>query len=130
MSIVDGGWRIDSKFGDCSKTCGEGKKYKMKYCDNPKPQHGGRICSCNTTDENEVKCDGMNASIEMKCIQAPCPGKYIQLTVFTQYSQVHCLTLILFNRMFTSFLQYNDNFKRDTNKINIKAQDNELRQIY
>ena len=74
--IVHGGWSNDSHFGACTTTCGNGKQYEMKQCDNPKPLNGGKNCSCNSKNLNEVECDGVTAKIQQACTNAPCPGTY------------------------------------------------------
>lgn len=61
---VHGNYSDWSDFMACSVTCGGGKQYKTRTCDNPPPQHGGNNCSklglsrisrpCNTQN-----CPGM-----------------------------------------------------------------------
>ena len=80
---MDGGWRKDENFTNCSALCGGGIRTKFNYCDTPKPQHGGKNCPCNNTDTTEVKCDGIITTILQRCNEDPCPGKIIS-NLFTQ----------------------------------------------
>ncbi|XP_068740870.1 A disintegrin and metalloproteinase with thrombospondin motifs adt-1-like isoform X2 [Montipora capricornis] len=47
---VNGGWSAWLPWGRCSKTCGEGLQYTNRYCNNPKPQDGGRHCVGQNSD--------------------------------------------------------------------------------
>ncbi|CAH3043762.1 unnamed protein product [Pocillopora meandrina] len=58
---VDGGWSNWSNYGECSKSCGKGKKYKYRTCTNP-PQSG-----------DGKDCDG-RARKGKKCREASCKG--------------------------------------------------------
>ncbi|KAJ8254644.1 hypothetical protein GJAV_G00195380, partial [Gymnothorax javanicus] len=40
----DGNWGMWSKFGDCSRTCGGGVRFRIRQCDNPIPANGGHTC--------------------------------------------------------------------------------------
>lgn len=42
--LVDGNWGPWSIFGQCTKTCGGGMKYRNRKCDNPAPASGGKTC--------------------------------------------------------------------------------------
>ncbi|XP_022785365.1 A disintegrin and metalloproteinase with thrombospondin motifs adt-1-like isoform X2 [Stylophora pistillata] len=60
---VDGNWSPWSVFGQCSKTCGGGLKYRTRSCNSPPPSNGGKSCpgpsreamDCNT---NACPVDG------------------------------------------------------------------------
>ncbi|KAL9952088.1 hypothetical protein ACROYT_G039293 [Oculina patagonica] len=59
---VDGGWTNWSAYGECSKTCGKGKKYKTRTCTNPPPSEGGKNCKGKSKKRkrcNEGKCQGL-----------------------------------------------------------------------
>ncbi|MEQ2292216.1 Hemicentin-1, partial [Ameca splendens] len=41
---VDGNWSQWSSWEECSQTCGQGNKTRVRSCSNPTAQHGGRPC--------------------------------------------------------------------------------------
>ncbi|XP_058951792.2 A disintegrin and metalloproteinase with thrombospondin motifs adt-1 isoform X1 [Pocillopora verrucosa] len=41
---VNGRWSTWGSWGACSKTCGVGKQYSKRKCNNPAPKYGGRNC--------------------------------------------------------------------------------------
>lgn len=41
---MNGGWSAWKPWTACSKTCGEGLQFTHRYCNNPKPQFGGKPC--------------------------------------------------------------------------------------
>eukprot|EP00794_Sanderia_malayensis_P005644 gene5644-6340_t len=43
--IIDGGFSNWTWFGECSKTCDGGYRTRYRFCNNPKPQGGGRNCT-------------------------------------------------------------------------------------
>ncbi|KAH3791571.1 hypothetical protein DPMN_145060 [Dreissena polymorpha] len=46
---VDGGWSVwESEMGSCSRSCGGGVKFRLRYCNNPETRYGGK--SCNGSD--------------------------------------------------------------------------------
>lgn len=59
---VDGGWSNWGNWGTCTRTCGNGKQYSKRHCDNPAPKYGGK------------KCYGTNVKTRA-CNLKPCPGK-------------------------------------------------------
>ncbi|XP_072038328.1 uncharacterized protein [Amphiura filiformis] len=48
---VDGGWSIWGPWSGCSSNCGEGKAYRVRQCDNPRPRTWGRECEGSTLEE-------------------------------------------------------------------------------
>ncbi|XP_016146102.1 hemicentin-1-like [Sinocyclocheilus grahami] len=41
---VDGNWSEWSSWEECSRTCGQGNRTRVRTCSNPPAQHGGRAC--------------------------------------------------------------------------------------
>uniref|UniRef100_A0A8C1I841 Cell adhesion molecule-related/down-regulated by oncogenes n=1 Tax=Cyprinus carpio TaxID=7962 RepID=A0A8C1I841_CYPCA len=41
---VDGSWSEWSSWEECSRTCGQGNRTRVRTCSNPPAQHGGRAC--------------------------------------------------------------------------------------
>lgn len=64
LFLVHGGWSSWTQWGACSKTCGNGKQYSRRYCNNPVPKYGGK------------KCYG--AAVKTReCKVRPCPGNWV-----------------------------------------------------
>ena len=79
--LVNGGWREDQEFSECSVTCGGGNKTKLKHCDDPAPLYGGKNCPCDPKQPKEKDCDGVTATLEEQCNVHSCPGKYTEPNV-------------------------------------------------
>ncbi|XP_005733181.1 hemicentin-1 isoform X1 [Pundamilia nyererei] len=47
---VDGNWSEWSLWEECSRTCGEGNRTRVRTCSSPPPQHGGRPCEGKAVD--------------------------------------------------------------------------------
>ena len=58
-----GQWTRWSEWSGCSQTCGVGLKTRQRYCGNPEPAFGGRVCV--GRDREEHYCDDL----------PPCPGQ-------------------------------------------------------
>ena len=62
---VDGGYGIWGSFGPCTTSCGVGKQYRRRLCDNPLPLYGGKDCVM------------LGVDVEMRtCNLRSCPGNY------------------------------------------------------
>ncbi|XP_051803642.1 hemicentin-1 [Acanthochromis polyacanthus] len=57
---VDGNWSEWSLWEECSRTCGQGNRTRVRTCSNPSAQHGGR------------PCEGKAVEVIM-CSVRPCP---------------------------------------------------------
>ncbi|KAM4629779.1 hemicentin-1 [Polymixia lowei] len=57
---VDGNWSEWSRWEECSRTCGQGNRTRVRTCSNPPAQHGGR------------PCEGKAVEVIM-CSVRPCP---------------------------------------------------------
>lgn len=68
-----GGWGAWSAFGDCSRSCGGGVRFRTRRCDNPPPLHGGE------------KCVGSREEFAI-CQSKPCP-------VVSDFRAEQCLNL-------------------------------------
>ncbi|XP_078573089.1 uncharacterized protein LOC144859950 [Branchiostoma floridae x Branchiostoma japonicum] len=53
-TAVDGGWSLWSGWSNCSASCGVGSQERIRQCDSPPPQHGGR--NCRGPDRQERPC--------------------------------------------------------------------------
>ncbi|XP_037393266.1 SCO-spondin [Pygocentrus nattereri] len=93
---VDGGWSQWGPWSECSVPCGGGVKLRLRQCNNPAPQGGGRECSgagdqqqeCNShscTDTGpwydwsawsvcSVTCGGGEQRRRRRCRTPPCAG--------------------------------------------------------
>ncbi|XP_076007425.1 hemicentin-1 [Genypterus blacodes] len=57
---VDGSWSDWSRWEECSRSCGQGNRTRVRTCSNPPAQHGGR------------PCEGKAVEVIM-CSVRPCP---------------------------------------------------------
>lgn len=69
---VHGGYGSWSDFSSCSKSCSGGVSRRVRQCDNPKPQFGGKSCK-----EREL---GPDEETKM-CNTHPCPGIFVCLSL-------------------------------------------------
>ena len=98
LNLVDGRWSTNRPFSECNVTCGNGYKEKILQCDNPKPEHGGKKCSCDTIFKDaefiqdhhyrmrqniqDIFCNETTAIITKDCAMSPCPGDYVIILSF------------------------------------------------
>lgn len=72
----DGKWGLWSPWSACTSTCGEGSITRLRLCNNPPPQKGGRGCtdsSMETQPCNNTLCPSEYSStflLHMKCSTA------------------------------------------------------------
>ena len=62
FSVVDGGWGQWSTVGQCTASCGGGRKVRTRECNAPVPRSGGKECdggSTEATDCNTTPCKGI-----------------------------------------------------------------------
>ena len=45
LLLVNGHWSAWGSFGPCSRSCGSGKQYRRRACNNPAPSSGGSTCN-------------------------------------------------------------------------------------
>ena len=50
VCLVDGKWSTWSMFSSCSKSCGEGRKQRIRLCNSPSPLYGGKSCEGDKVD--------------------------------------------------------------------------------
>ena len=75
---VNGGYTQWTKFGKCSKSCGNGTQTRTRNCSNPEPKHGGRDCSSLGENIERQQCNTHYCSIN---------GGYTQWTTFSACSK-------------------------------------------
>ena len=52
---INGNWGAFSEWSDCNTGCGTGRQTRMRICDDPAPQYGGRGCRGKTEEERECE---------------------------------------------------------------------------
>ena len=59
---INGGWSVWTEWSVCTKTCGMGRRYRYRTCDNPAPFGNGTQCSGQNRDVaicNLTACEGI-----------------------------------------------------------------------
>ena len=64
QNTVHGGFGTWSNWSECSTTCGQGEHKRIRFCDSPVPDNGGRECLGNSSDYTP-------------CNKAECPGEHL-----------------------------------------------------
>ena len=57
ISAIDGNYTEWTKWSDCSATCGNGSKTRIRSCTNPPPQYGGDNCVDLGPDTDITECN-------------------------------------------------------------------------
>lgn len=60
-----------SEYTGCSTTCGEGKKTKIRLCNNPPSEHEGLECLLSGSEDER----GKEESEIKPCLKKKCPGE-------------------------------------------------------
>ena len=61
LNSANGEWGTWSNWSECSTTCGQGEHKRIRFCDSPVPDNGGRECIGNASDFtpcNNTECPG------------------------------------------------------------------------
>ena len=59
FGLVNGGWSDWTEWYHCNKPCNTGRRKRERWCINPVPKYGGRMCHGNATEVvlcNTFKC--------------------------------------------------------------------------
>ena len=72
---MDGGWASWEEWTDCSVECDSGSRTRVRECDNPAPQNGGRTC-----DGDDEEIEGCN---EHECPSEPSYAFYHYWYIFS-----------------------------------------------
>ncbi len=49
FQVIHGNWGDWSTWSSCTRTCGTAVQKSQRFCDNPRPENGGRYCSGQST---------------------------------------------------------------------------------
>ena len=71
--LVDGGYTQWTTFSECSNSCGIGQALRSRYCINPRPSHGGKMCSGGPFEEQHKPCK-----------VAECPGISLSIVILKE----------------------------------------------
>jgi len=59
---INGGWSAYGVFGPCTKSCGGGTKFSLRYCNQPQPQYNGLTCA--GADKKYQNCNTHNCPVD------------------------------------------------------------------
>ncbi|XP_064595333.1 semaphorin-5A-like [Liolophura sinensis] len=74
---VNGEWTSWSHWSSCSRTCGTAIQSRQRWCGNPPPAHGGRICV--GPERDEIYCVGNSP-----CPEEPVHGNWSSWSAWSQ----------------------------------------------
>ena len=100
-SIVNGRWSGWTSWSPCSVTCGNGRQERMRKCDSPVPEYGGKFC------------DGPAREFH-NCEEDDCPGNCSNMSTGVSIL-CYCFTYITYSK-FSSHVHK----EVELNKTNIK----------
>jgi len=74
-SEVNGGYSEWGEWSECDKSCGDGKRSRLRFCNNPAPKCGGAMCSginydlgeCNNIECETPECGENEIYTEERC---------------------------------------------------------------
>merc|ERR1711974_26719 len=70
---VDGGWSAWGAYTTCTATCGGGMKKKTRSCNNPTPDHGGKLCDGSESETDTCNTEQCPTTLP-PTTTTPCPG--------------------------------------------------------
>ena len=73
--LVNGRWSVWSSWSPCSVSCGNGRQERMRKCNDPVPEYGGKFCQGPAREFHN-------------CEEDDCPGNFI--TVFLTFQIQNC----------------------------------------
>jgi len=74
---IDGHWGRWSDWTKCDAQCDEGKRKRMRMCDNPEPKHGGKYCPGGSKEEDVCKTRRCHLGKELPDLFTPQHGNNI-----------------------------------------------------
>lgn len=66
--LVNGRWSEFSNWTPCEVTCGGGRRFRARLCDNPPPSCDGYTCSGHANETERCSDDRCPGKIEKNCI--------------------------------------------------------------
>lgn len=102
-SPVHGDYSPWQRLHECSRSCGGGTEHFIRYCDNPRPAHGGKNCSRLGPAEKSQSCNTQK-----------CPGKlllcgwniYKSLSIYITQREIYTVILQLIWIQFVFFQMF------------------------